>query len=226
MISIERQQSLLLNIARKLEKKIKVYAIGGTAMMFQGLKEATLDIDLVFDNEKDKKIFKRSAGELGYKTFDPITIYGGRKDLPEMLKLDDERLDLFVNEVIDFTFSDSMKARAESTHQFGDTLILKIANPHDIILMKCATDRLKDRDDARKIIEIKKIDWNLIISEAENQVSLGRLNALFDLTCFFEELKYDLHLPIPQVIMDKLYQIVETQVHKKIRSPHRHIKSS
>ncbi len=223
MISIEYQQSLLLNIARRLEKKIKVYAIGGTAMMFQGLKEATLDIDLVFDTEKDKNIFKKAAGELGYKPFDPVIIYGGKKDSPEMLKLDDERFDLFMDNVIHFIFSDSMKQRADAaTYQFGDTLILKIADPHDIILMKCATDRVKDRDDARKIIEAKKIDWNLIIGEAENQVSLGRLHALFDLTNFFEELKVDMHLPIPQEIIEKLYQLVEAQAHKRIRRSHKH----
>jgi len=63
-----------------------------------------------------------------------------------MLKINDERFDLFVNEVIDFIFSDKMKERAKQMHQFGDNLILKIANPHDIILMKCATERIKDKD--------------------------------------------------------------------------------
>ncbi|MBI4919148.1 hypothetical protein HY837_04405, partial [archaeon] len=47
MISIEAQQKLLLAVSTNLKKKITVYAIGGTAMMFLGLKNSTLDIDLV-----------------------------------------------------------------------------------------------------------------------------------------------------------------------------------
>ena len=57
MISIEEQQKLMLAIAKKLNSRINIYAIGGTAMMFLGLKDTTLDIDLVFENEKDREIF-------------------------------------------------------------------------------------------------------------------------------------------------------------------------
>ena len=53
MITIDRQQQLLLTIAKKLPTKITVYAIGGTAMMFHGFKDATIDIDLVFESKKD-----------------------------------------------------------------------------------------------------------------------------------------------------------------------------
>ena len=64
MISLEDQESLLQNIAKRLKKKITIYCVGGTAMMFLDLKEATLDIDLVFSNEDDKKVTKEIAGDL------------------------------------------------------------------------------------------------------------------------------------------------------------------
>ena len=48
MITVQEQQTLLVDIAKRLSKTIIVYAIGGTAMIFLGLKTATLDIDLVF----------------------------------------------------------------------------------------------------------------------------------------------------------------------------------
>ena len=170
MITIDQQQKLLLNVARRLSKKITIYAIGGTAMMFLGFKDATLDIDLVFKNEKDRAVFKEAVKSLGYLEMDAIKIYGVKRNTPEMFKLNDERFDLFVVEVVDFIFSENMKQRTEQTHQFGETLILKIANPHDIILMKCATDRLKDKDDARRIINSTKINWDTIIGEAKNQM--------------------------------------------------------
>ena len=216
MITIDHQQRLLLNIARRLARKITVYAIGGTAMMFLGFKDATLDIDLVFENEKDRNVFKEAAMALGYLEMDAIKIYGPKRNIPEMLKLDDERFDLFVVEVIDFVFSENMMKRAEQIHQFGDNLILKIANPHDIILMKCATDRIKDKDDARKIINSIKINWSIIVDEAKKQIELGKERAAFDLGCFMEYLKNEMHMDIPIGVLDKLFEIVEKQAKSKM----------
>ena len=217
MITIEQQQGLLLNISRRLDKKVTVYAIGGTAMMFLGFKDATLDIDLVFENEKDKEIFKKALKSLGYLEMDAMKVYGKKKNQPEMLKLDDERFDLFMVEVISFRFSETMQKRAEQIHQFENNLILKIANPHDIILMKCATDRLKDKDDAMKIINSVKIDWKILIQEAKKQIELGKERAAFDLGYFLEDLKRNFKVNIPQEVLDTLFSIVEKQAKEKIK---------
>ena len=205
MITIDQQQQLLLNVSRRLGRKVTVYAIGGTAMMFLGFKDATLDIDLVFEDEKDKEVFKEAVISLGYQEMDAIKVYGAKRNRPEMFKLDDERFDLFVVEVIDFIFSENIQKRAEQIHQFGDTLILKIANPHDIILMKCATDRLKDKDDARKIINSTKINWDIIIEVAKHQMELGKERAVFDVTCFLEDLRKMMDVNIPPVTLEILF---------------------
>src|SRR3989338_8595554 len=215
MITIDQQQKLLLNIARRLTRKITTYAIGGTAMMFLGFKDTTLDIDLVFENEKDRTVFKEAVTSLGYLGMDSIKVYGAKRNTPEIFKLDDERFDLFVVEVIDFIFSDNMRKRAEQIHQFGDNLILKIANPHDIILMKCATDRLKDKDDVRNIINATKINWDIIIEEAKKQIELGKERAAFDLGGFLEDLKNQMNVDIPARVLDKLFEIVQNQAKEK-----------
>lgn len=215
MITIDQQQRLLLSIARRLKRKVTAYAVGGTAMMFFGFKDVTLDIDLVFENEKDRGVFKEVIKSLGYLEMDAVKVYGVKRNTPEMFKLGDERFDLFVAEVIDFIFSEGMHKRAEQIHQFENTLILKIANPHDIILMKCATDRLKDKDDARKIINSVKIDWNIIINEAKKQIELGKERAAFDLGCFLEYLKTKMNANIPQEVLDKLFEIVKKQARGK-----------
>lgn len=215
MITIDEQQKLFLNIARMLNKKITAYAVGGTAMMFLGIKDSTLDIDLVFENENDKDAFKDAIKSLGYREIDAVKVYGAGRNEPEMLKLNDERFDLFVVNVIDFVFSENMQKRAESMHQFGENLMLKIADPHDIILMKCATDRLKDKDDARKIISLGKIKWDSIIEEAKKQIELGKDKAAFELGCFLEELKNKMGLQVPQEILDELFEIVKKQAEKK-----------
>lgn len=217
MISVEQQQKLLLNVSRELDRPVTAYAIGGTAMMFLGLKDATLDIDLVLENESDKNTFKRAAEKLGYREIDAVRVYGARRNIPDMLKLNDERFDLFVNEVIDFIFSEDMQQRAEQMHQFEDNLILKIADPHDIILMKCATERIKDLDDARTIIESTNIDWNIIIKEVENQIRLGKERAAFDLGCFLEKLREEIKKKIPKEVEDRVFEIVKKQSEEKQR---------
>ncbi len=215
MISIDQQQNLLLNLSRRLTKKLTAYAIGGTAMMFLGFKDVTLDIDLVFENEKDRDAFKEAIKSLGYQEMDAVNVYGIKRNQPQMFRLNDERFDLFVVHVIVFIFSGQMQKRAEQIHQFGDTLFLRITDPHDIILMKCATDRLKDKDDVRKIINSTKINWNIIINEAKNQIELGKERAAFDLGCFLEDLRTKMAVNIPQDIIDKLFKIVELQAKKK-----------
>jgi len=217
MITVTEQQKLLLNIARTLQQKVTAYAVGGTAMMFLGIKDSTLDIDLVFENEKDKNVFKEAIKSLGYREMDAIKVYGAKRNHPEMLTLNDERFDLFVVEVIDFIFSESMQKRAESIHQFGDNLILKIADPHDIIVMKCATDRLKDKDDVRKIMEIRKINWDTVVEEIKVQIKLGKDKAAFELGEFLEHLKEKMKLDIPQDILDTLWGVVQKQAEEKQR---------
>lgn len=216
MINIEQQEKLLSTIGKQLKKKITVYAVGGTAMMFLGLKEATLDIDLVFDNDKDRSEFKRAAKEIGYKEFDTIRVYGTKKNHPEMLTLGNERFDLFVEEVIDFVFSSKMKERAIKVHQFHDNLILKIADYHDIILMKCATDREKDKDDVRYILKNKKVDFEIIIEEAKHQVALGKEMAVMELGEFLEDLRQIVPDKVSQKIINELFEIVKKQAEEKI----------
>jgi len=209
MISIERQTGLFIAIGKKLNKKINVYAVGGTAMMFLGLKEATLDIDLVFENEKDRVEFKEALKSLGYEELDAVIVYGKKENKPEMLTLGDERFDLFVKEVIDFIFSENMQKRAKQLHQFGDNFMLKIADPQDIFLMKCATDRLKDLDDARSIVNSTKMDWDLIVNEAKYQKKLGKKKAIFELGYFLEKLENKFKIPIPKKIKDGLWDMLE-----------------
>lgn len=214
MISVERQQKLLLTIAKELKKPIIAYAVGGTAMMFLGFKDATLDIDLVFENVKDREIFKKAIKEIGYSEMDSIKIYGARENQPEMLSLGDERFDLFVDKIIHFNFSKNMKKRAEAVHQFKDNLILKITDYHDIILLKCATDRVKDIEDARLIIENKKIDWNILVEEAKEQIKLGNETTAFELGEFLEKLE-KIKVKIPKDILNQFFNIVTKQMKEK-----------
>lgn len=215
MINVDEQQDLLFNIAKKLKKQIIVYAVGGTAMMFHGMKDTTKDIDLVFSNEEDRKEFEEAAVSLGYRKMDSIIVYGAEKEnQPIMLgrqKGEAERFDLFNCHVISFFFSKHMQERAANTYEFGDKLILKIADVHDLIMMKCATDRQKDAEDVKNIVETQKINWRIVIEEAKHQVELGKSTAIFELGEFLEKLKEQLQVNIPSEIINELFDLVVKQ---------------
>lgn len=215
MITLEEQQKLFLSVSRKLKKKMTVYAVGGTALTFLGIKDTTLDIDLVFETNEDREVFKDAIKSIGYQPIDPIIIYGIKRDPPEMLILGESRFDLFVANVIDFIFSEKMRERAVQIRQYDENLILKIADLHDIILMKCATERVKDKDDARKIIDSMEINWGLIIEEAKNQTTLGKPKAIFELGCFLEDLKNSTNVNIPKSVLDELWELLKKQTEER-----------
>lgn len=226
MINIERQNGIFIVIGKRLKRKINVYAIGGTAMMFLGMKDSTLDVDLVFENSEDRTDFKEVLKSIGYEEMNPLTVYKRGENLPEMLTLGDERFDLFVKDVIDFIFTEDIKQRAKQLHQFGDNFLLKIADPQDILLMKCATYREKDLYDAKSIINNVKIDWDLIIQEIENQRKLGRERAILDLGYFLEKLEIKFKIKIPKEVLDKLWNILKNQIDKRQKINQKTIKKS
>jgi hypothetical protein len=216
MITIKEQEILFLDISRKLKRKITCYAIGGTAMMFIGLKLNTQDIDLVFENEEERKIFIKALEELEFKKLDSMILYGKKPNQPELMQRSDERIDLFTTEVISFVFSENSKKRADKIHQFGENLIIKIANVHDIVLMKHATDRVKDIKDIEAILNKENINWNIILEETKNQIKLRKERAALDLGLFLEELK-KVGAKIPKQILNDLFKIVEMQAKNKRR---------
>jgi hypothetical protein len=81
--------------------------------------------------------------------------------------------------------------------------------------MNCATDRLKDLDDAKSIITSFKVDWGLIFKEAQNQKKLGKERAVFELGYFLEKLENKLKMQIPKKIKDDLWDAVETEAKSK-----------
>ncbi|HLC31992.1 MAG TPA: DUF6036 family nucleotidyltransferase [Candidatus Nanoarchaeia archaeon] len=217
MITIVEQQNLLTRIAEKLPKKIEVYAIGGTAMMFLGLKQTTVDVDLVFSNVEDRVLFKETIHSLGFKNSSAEIVYGRRENTPEMAMLLDVRLDLFLFKILSSYFSKGMQQRAAQIHEFVDNLIVRVADPHDILIMKSVTSRDKDLDDIIAIVNNSRINWDLVVEEATEQVRLGNETAILGLGEKLEKLSNRKMIVVPKVILDRLWDLLSRQVKKKSR---------
>lgn len=187
--------------------------------MLQGLKGETLDIDLVFDKESDRKIFITTLEAMKFRKDERRVIekYGLKKNTPEMLRLesDDFIFDLFLNKIISSIFSDGMKGRAKQTHEFGINLLIKVADPNDILIMKSVTERAKDNEDIISIINNNKINWEIVVEEAKEQVKLGNETAMMGLGEKLERLTNQNLIAVPKSVIDTIWKLFTKQVKEK-----------
>lgn len=219
MIDYDEQSRLFDALGKKLKRKIEVYLIGGSAMLYYKTKKATKDIDIVAASNNDFDDVKKALEEMGFYKKEPfLNIKYQTVDVrkPVFLVFGDRKIDLFINEIICFKLTETMKSRITQAHEYGN-LIAKIISPEDIILLKCATERAGDRQDAKELIENYNIKWDVIVKEAEHQSELGRDLFVVYLFDFFEELAEDLKAEIPKEVIVKIRKIAEKAMIKKMK---------
>lgn len=200
MIEHSEQIRLFNSIGANLKRRLCAYAIGGTALMFHGLKERTKDIDLVFLNEKDRRNFTYALQQQGYlnalrniKTL--IIDYDKMKYKPMRFESHGKpNFDLFLKNIGPHVFSKSMKERCIQMHDFGNFRIF-VTLPEDILFLKSITDRLTDKEDADLIAKNLNVDWKIIYAEAKKQ------KTLFFLKRFLKELKEQFGTDVPRNLL-------------------------
>lgn len=208
MIGIQEQDELLELLSSNIEEDTSCYAFGGTALMYQGFKESTKDIDLIFKTEKDRQIFINALLELDFKKISLIGIYIKNKlkdkNKPEIYERGDVRFDLFVENIFRTKLTDSMRERSKEKHDFirkDKTLTVFVISPEDIILLKSVTNRENDFADIKMILKKKDIDWNIIVNEAVKQKEKW---TILDLEEKMRKLKKKFY--IPKKYFDMLYK--------------------
>ncbi|MFO8016222.1 MAG: nucleotidyltransferase, partial [Candidatus Woesearchaeota archaeon] len=138
------------------------------------------------------------------------------KDKQVMYELDNARVDLFLKEVICFKITDSILERIKEVHEFGN-LIVKVVAPEDIILLKCATERKKDRYDALELIKRFNINWKTIIKESEHQTEIGEDVFPVYLYDFLMELKEDMKAEVPDHVLKEIRKIGERRMEEVLK---------
>src|SRR3989338_9314098 len=130
MITYEDQMNLFSLIAKQLKRDIACYAFGGNAMMFYGYKDETKDVDLLFEDNEQRKEFISALGFLGYSEHSPITIYIPEKlrdpHRPLMYRKGDGRFDLFAKKIFKTIISPKIKENLFAVHEFKGTHTLKV----------------------------------------------------------------------------------------------------
>src|SRR3989344_3661804 len=217
MINLKEQEDLFKAIGDQLNERTECLLIGGSAMMYYGVKETTKDIDLVFLEEEQRKSVINILLNLGYKTREIKTLYKRKENIPILMEFKDSRLDIFLKKVISFNITSQVIERIKKVYEYNK-FIIKIVSQEDIILMKCATERAGDRIDAKELINNYNIDWNVIINESLNQTKFKELLYPLSLYDFLKELKEDLKAVIPNEILNKIEKIAENKLDEHSRS--------
>jgi hypothetical protein len=162
---------------------LKLFVIGGMALIDLGLKEATKDLDVVVVSPRELNALAVSLETLGYRSPSSVIILRPYKKMEASKILENTegfRWDIFLRQVCGaLTFSKGMISRATS---FYDKRLLKVmqAAKEDIFLFKGITEREADLDDMRLLAE-SGLDWKVVEHECRRQsISSGRLweNAL------------------------------------------------
>lgn len=224
MIDLKGQIQLFSIIGKILKNRAECTVIGGSAMLFYGAKENTKDVDLVFMKEDDFNAVKNALYESGFdekKQFKIFRHHDIAETTPVMMEGRETRFDLFYREVICFKMTDSILSRVKEEHEFSN-LTVKVIAPEDIILLKCATEREKDRVDALELIKKFNIDWNIIIEESQYQTKLGEMLFPVYLFDFLSELKEDLKAEIPKEVIKEIMKIGERAMENLLKEKKKH----
>ena len=142
---------IFLQLIADLDEEIELFALGGTAMVLQNIKESTKDIDFITtaDYTQIKKLF----GLAGLKEQDT-------SKLCNKWYMNNIRIDLFYDGyIMGVSLADDWIRSSRKIRRIGK-LNLYILNWYDIIITKIARSETRDIKDVLDIIKSERIDFN------------------------------------------------------------------
>ena len=184
------------NISSSFRDQVTGYLIGGLAMIYHGVKNATKDVDIVFENEFEAMTFKENLLRNGFKTVNIVTNeYEKMKTFSIVEKSGTFRFDIFIRCVCDsLILSKGMIKRATKVPLSGN-FNLFVISLEDIFLFKSITNRNDDLRDM-SIIASVGLDWEMIDNELRGQPEQWRWYTIFFQNMLALEEEYSILSPL------------------------------
>ncbi|MDD3083734.1 MAG: hypothetical protein PHP82_01805 [Candidatus ainarchaeum sp.] len=201
----DKIQSLFNEIENKIKEKIKIYFIGGNALIEHKTKNSTKDIDLVVVSSKEASELVIALKKTGFDEVKNKEFQYGELETSAMLEKNNyPRVDLFLNKVCGMLeFSKGMQKRSKQIRK--GKINIFVASLEDIFLLKSISSRDSDLIDCENILKQTIINWSIIIDEIQKQKkNLIGLKELIILE-HFEALEERMNIKIP--IVKKLTEI-------------------
>lgn len=155
-----------------LDDRITLYLIGGGAMAFQDLKDATKDVDVVVRNGGDLQRLRAALETIEYELVKDLDEEYERLGAQLIMENDDGcRFDIFNQQVVDkLIFSTSMQDRSQPLEAL-EHLSVEVAAPEDIFLFKAVAGRTGDIADMNTLVQTG-LDFDEIVEEIDVQTEL------------------------------------------------------
>lgn len=167
-------EDIFKEIDKVMFKKVNVFVIGGVALLHQGLKSATKDIDIVVYTKEEFIEFQKALEKLSFQPKIPKREYA-HMNLNQIFQKGDFRIDLFEKEVCGrFSLTKDMMQRAKNVIDL-DHITVSLCSNEDLFLFKTMTERDGDLDDCMRLVE-PGIKWKIILQELQNQINQSKQN--------------------------------------------------
>lgn len=162
----------LKRIGERIDTPLTVYLIGGGAMAFRDLKNATKDIDLIVTDGDDLQRLQIVLLKTGYEIVKEPGDEYDELGAQRILENDDGcRIDVFNKQVADkLVLSDGMRRRSESYLDAGELSVSLVSSP-DIFLFKAVAGRTDDIEDMFGLVQTA-LDFDVVEDELERQIDL------------------------------------------------------
>ncbi len=165
-------EELFKEINSSLIDKVRIFVIGGVVLLYQGLKPATKDIDLVVETKEEFISLKNALESIDFKEKIPSIKYKNM-NLNQIFVRDDFRIDLFQKEVCGrFSISKGMMKRAINVINLKK-IKLNFCSNEDIFLFKTMTEREGDLEDCISLAQ-KGIKWDKFLNELKSQIKKSK----------------------------------------------------
>lgn len=155
---------LIGSISKFIEKEIRMYALGGTALTILNIKKSTRDIDINIESNTDYEYICKIFNDLDFKR-------GGIRWITQ----EGLAFDLFHGSNIMGTelLSDCIN-NSKFIKSFGNIKLYTLPL-EDIIISKLARGDSRDFDDIKAILKIEKIDFKKFVQRYKEtmETSLG-----------------------------------------------------
>lgn len=192
-------------IAEELESRVSVYLVGGGAMSFRDLKDATKDIDLVVTEVEEFERLVATLTQMGYKEIvEPGEAYQCLGAKLVVQNDDGCQIDLFNKQIANkLLFSSGMASRSDELLDEGH-LSVRTASLEDIFLFKSVAERPDDVDDMAALVRTD-LEFEVIADEIANQIEL--LGSEYFTTVVSESLerledRHGLQTPLDEIIIE------------------------
>ena len=176
----------LLNISKFIEKEIKMYALGGTALTILNIKKSTRDVDINIESNAEYQYICKIFDDLGFE----------RKGI-RWISQEGLAFDMFHgSNIMGTELLPDCIDKSKFIKSFGNIQLYTLPL-EDIIISKLARGDARDFDDIKNILEVEKINFKKLVQRYKDTMEISIVanhkQKLLDLIEIkFKQWKFDL----------------------------------